>query len=82
MQVIKLSYPPKEDLKEVTLRRPKVRDIKEVMSLKGLDDLDRDLLLVEKLSGVPKEVLEELDVEDWAKIQKVLAEMMGNSITR
>jgi hypothetical protein len=81
MQVIKLSYPP-EDLKEITLRRPKVRDIKEVMSLKGLDDLDRDLLLVEKLSGVPKEVLEELDVEDWAKIQKALAEMMGNSITR
>jgi len=79
MKVIKLSYPPSEDLKEIKIRRPKVRDIKEVMSLKDLDDLDRDLLLLEKLTGVPKQVLEELDIADWTKLQTALAEMMGNS---
>ena len=82
MKVIKLSYPPSEDLKEIKIRRPKVRDIKEVMSLKDLDDLDRDLLLLEKLTGVPKQVLEELDIADWTKLQTALAEMMGNSATR
>ena len=82
MKVIKLSYPPSEDLKEIKIRRPKVRDIKEVMSLKDLDDLDRDLLLLERLSGVPKQVLEELDIADWTKLQTALAEMMGNSATR
>jgi len=82
MKVIKLSYPPSEDLKEIKIRRPKLRDIKEVMSLKDLDDLDRDLLLLEKLTGVPKQVLEELDIADWTKLQTALAEMMGNSATR
>ena len=82
MKVIKLSYPPSEDLKELKIRRPKVRDIKEVMSLKDLDDLDRDLILLEKLTGVPKQVLEELDIADWTKLQSALAEMMGNSATR
>lgn len=82
MKVIKLSYPPSEDLKEIKIRRPKVRDIKEVMSLKDLDDLDRDLLLLEKLTGVPKQVLEELDIADWTKLQTALAEMMGNSAIR
>jgi len=81
-KVIKLKYPPKEDLVEIRLRRPKVKDLKEIFSLKGLDDLDKDLLLVEKLSGVPKGVLEELDVEDWTAIQRALAEMMGNSVIR
>lgn len=81
MKVIKLSYPPSENLKEIKIRRPKVRDIKEVMSLKDLDDLDRDLLLLEKLTGVPKQVLEELDIADWTKLQTALAEMMGNSAT-
>ena len=52
------------------------------MSLKDLDDLDRDLLLLERLSGVPKQVLEELDIADWTKLQTALAEMMGNSATR
>ena len=82
MKVIKLSYPPSEDLKEIKIRRPKVRDIKEVMSLKDLDDLDRDLLLLEKLTGVPKQVLEELDIADWTRLQATLAEMIGNSATR
>jgi hypothetical protein len=81
-KVIKLKHPPKEDLKEIRLRRPKVRDLKEVFSLKGLDDFDKDLLLVEKLSGIPKALLEELDIEDWTQVQKALAEMMGNSATR
>jgi len=82
MKIIKLSYPPSEDLKEIRIRRPKVKDIKEVMSLKNLEDLDRDLLLLEKLTGVPKQVLEELDIADWTKLQTVLAEMMGNSNTK
>jgi len=82
MKVIKLSYPPSEDLKEIRIRRPKVKDIKEVMSLKNLEDLDRDLLLLEKLTGVPKQVLEELDIADWTKLQTALAEMMGNSNTK
>jgi len=82
MKIIKLSYPPSEDLKEIRIRRPKVKDIKEVMSLKNLEDLDRDLLLLEKLTGVPKQVLEELDIADWTKLQTALAEMMGNSNTK
>ncbi len=76
-KVIKLKYPPNENLKEIRLRRPKVKDYRQVQNWEG-DEIDRDLLFFEMLTGVSKEILEELDIEDWNALQNALVEMTGN----
>ncbi len=76
-KVIKLKYPPNENLKEIKLRRPKVKDYKLVQDWKG-DEIERDLVFFEMLTGVSKEILEELDIEDWNALQNALLEMTGN----
>ena len=67
---IELKY-PLENLKEINIRRPKVKDLMEVEQLSNLPEAERELLLFEKLTGVPKDILKELDLYDYTQIQKV-----------
>jgi len=76
-KTIRLKYPPNENLKEIRLRRPKVKDYKQVQNFQG-DEIERDLIFFEMLTGVSKEILEELDIEDWNALQNALLEMTGN----
>lgn len=70
MQKIKLKY-PLENLTEINIRRPKVKDLLEIDQLSNLPEPEKELLLFEKLTGVSKEILKELDLYDYSQIQKV-----------
>jgi len=77
-EVLKLKH-PLENLTELKVRRPKVKDIRAINSLEVEDEIERDLIFFEMLTGVSRKVLEELDVEDWNALQNLVAKMMGNS---
>ncbi len=66
---IELKY-PLENLTEINIRRPKVKDLLEIDQLSGLPESERELLLFEKLTGVSKEILKELDLYDYSQLQK------------
>jgi len=80
-EVLKLKH-PLENLTELKVRRPKVKDIRAINSLEVEDEIERDLIFFEMLTGVSRKVLEELDVEDWNALQNLVAKMMGNSNTQ
>ncbi len=74
-EVVKLQYPITVDGQEVTeiaLRRPKVRDMLAVEKLEGSDGA-RELRLLANLAELPPETLEELDVADYQALQQVYA---------
>ncbi len=74
-EVVKLQYPITVDGQEVTeiaLRRPKVRDMLAVEKLEGSEGA-RELRLLANLAELPPETLEELDVADYQALQQVYA---------
>mgnify|MGYP000847610456 CR=1 FL=1 len=54
----------------VKMRKPKVKDLRLVSSIK--DPIDQELAMVGNLSGLTAEELDELDLEDYKKLQKEL----------
>lgn len=89
MTTIKLINPIKIDgkeISEITLRRPKVRDRLAVDRLavdrlavdrSNLSDAEKEVQLNANLSDVPREAIEELDLADYSKIQKVLSDFLS-----
>lgn len=75
---VKLLFPVTwdgQEYSELTFRRMKVRD-----SLVAEDEKDEEragLLLFAKLANVPVEVLEELDIEDFAEVGAAIVPLMG-----
>ena len=72
---IKLDYPVtvgSETYSELYMRRWKVADRLRVQKIPGLDDADREILMMSNLCNVPKEVFEGLDGADFIKAQKTL----------
>lgn len=55
----------------LTLRRPKVRDRLAVERLKKTD-AEKEITMIANLAEVTVDVIEELDLADYAKIQEVL----------
>jgi len=74
MKKIELKYPV-NNIKEITLRRPKVKDLLAAEKL-DLPDAEKELLLIEMLSGVSKDILLELDVSDYSKLQKAYVDFL------
>lgn len=71
---IKLKYPFKHagmELTEITLRRPKVKDYLTAKKVGGNDDSEAEIALFASLTGVEPNVLEELDMLDYKKLQEV-----------
>jgi hypothetical protein len=58
-------------LKEIFLRRPKVRD-RLVVDRMTVSDAEKEILLIANLAEISREAIEEIDLADYAKIQKVL----------
>jgi hypothetical protein len=58
-------------LKEISLRRPKVRD-RLVVDRMTVSDAEKEILLIANLAEISREAIEEIDLADYAKIQKVL----------
>jgi hypothetical protein len=81
MTKIELKTPiktPNGEVKTITLRRAKVRDLKEVQRL-GLSDADQELMLLARLSEekLAPEDMEELDLADYAEVQRVFRTLVG-----
>ena len=63
------------EVSEVTITRPKVRDLKAMdAALVGITDkLDQGIVMVSVLTGLPPEAVEELDAEDFTKLSEEVA---------
>lgn len=69
---IKLKYPVRlatgEMLEKLTLRRPKVGDIRAVAGL--ATDAEQELAIMARISGLVPEDLDELDIADYKALQE------------
>ncbi len=63
------------EVSEVTITRPKVKDLKAMdAALDGIKDkLDQGIVMAATLTGLPPEVIEELDAEDFTKLSEEVA---------
>ena len=59
---------------EVTIRRPKVRDLRtmEKMREPGSTELDQSIAMTATLCDLPSEAMDEMDAADFAVISEVL----------
>ena len=72
--MIKLDHPIQVNgvaMKEIFLRRPKVRD-RLVVDKMTVSDAEKEILLIANLAEISREAVEELDLADYTKIQKEL----------
>jgi hypothetical protein len=79
---IELTVPLMADGKtvtELTIRRPKVRDLRvlEETTQGKSTQLDQSAVLVALLSGLSKEVVEDLDAADFARASEVIGGFFG-----
>ena len=65
-----------EEFAEITLRRPKMSDVKKLSTDKG-DILAASAQTIADLAGKPIGVIDELDPEDFAPIQKWAQDILG-----
>ncbi len=76
---VKLQHPIQlegRELTEISLRRPKVSDVK--LARKGrTDDADQETALIANLAGLPPSAIEDLDMADYKQLQGVLADFFG-----
>ena len=73
-EVVTLSYPVdyKAELREdITIRRPKMADIKKISANKG-SDAEKAALMIQVLSGWAPQAVDLLDTADIDKISKVI----------
>lgn len=81
MSTIKLSYPisnGEETVKEITMRRPTVRDhiwldhqvAKMKRDGKVIDDVEKDAMMYARLADEEAEIIQKLDMADWGKCRK------------
>lgn len=83
MTKIKLEYPIEVDgatVKEITLRRPTVKDMR-VARVTGKDDATQEITLIANLAQLTPDQVESLDMADFVKLQTVLKGFFGLSET-
>ena len=79
-ETITLQYPVTVDgetITELTLRRPKMADMKR--GQKHKNDLEKSMHLIADLAEVTPKVVEELDTADFAAVSAKVGEFMGVS---
>ena len=79
MKKIKLETPIKIDgveVNEISLRRPKVRDLL-ISDRKNISESEREINLIANLAEVSPEVIQELDLCDYMKIQTWLKDFLS-----
>jgi hypothetical protein len=72
---LKLDHPFTADgkmLTEVSIRRPKVKDIRSVDKVKGEGDLQQGIVTVSLLTGLSVEALDDMDAGDFARVSEVV----------
>ena len=79
IEKIKLENPIKIDgvqVHEISLRRPKVRDLL-IGGSKNYSEAEREVHLIASLAEIPNEAVEELDLRDYMKIQNWLKDFLS-----
>ena len=79
---IELAVPVSVDgnvITELSLRRPKVRDLRtlEEATQDRSSQLDQGAVLVALLSGIPEDVVEDMDPADFARASEVIGGFFG-----
>lgn len=78
MTKIKLKHPITADgveLKEITLRRPKVRDLERMDKVSG--EIAKAVTLVADLAELSPDQVRELDAEDFTAVAEVLGDFLS-----
>jgi len=75
---VKLAQPLKvgeNTITEVTIRRPKVRDLQAMEEARkpGASEIDQAIAIAAMLCGIPLEAVGDLDAADFAAISEVIA---------
>jgi hypothetical protein len=79
MTKVKLASPISIDGKEMTeinLRRPKVRD-RLAVERSNASDAEKEVQLIANLAELPVEVIEDIDLADYAKLQRALTDFLS-----
>lgn len=83
--MIALDYPIEADgvrLERLSIRRPKVRDLLTANKSGGGDEVAREIRLFANLCEVAPEVIEDLDMADYGKLQDAYAGFTSGSQTK
>ena len=78
MKTIQLKHPIKVEGTEIdslTIRRPKVRDLKVIDQTKG--EVARGIALVATLCDIPEPSVNEMDAEDFQAVSEVVGNFLG-----
>lgn len=68
---------PPTIIEEISLRPPKLKDLKELCIIPESPKFNESMkILISRLSGVPAETLENLDIRDYFKLVKIVADSM------
>lgn len=59
-----------ETISTLAMRRPKVRDERDARRMAGEDDGDREIVLLANLCEVAPQMLHELDLADYRRLQE------------
>jgi hypothetical protein len=62
---------------EISLRRPKVRDLLIASGGSPASESEREVNLIANLAEIPAEIVKDLDVRDYLKIQDVLKSFLA-----
>lgn len=78
---IRLREPIEQDgsvIAEVTVRSPKVRDLRAIDAKTGRDaaEFDKGILMAALLTGIPVEAVEEMGAADFASVSEAVAGFM------
>jgi hypothetical protein len=61
-----------KEITEITLRRPKVRD-RLIVERSNSSDAEKEVQLIANLAELPIEAIEDVDLADYARLQKALS---------
>jgi hypothetical protein len=64
------------DVTEISLRRPKVRD-RLAVERSNVSDAEKEVQLIANLAELPVEVIEDIDLADYAKLQRALTDFLS-----
>jgi len=79
-ETVTLKYPFEfegETITEITIRRPKMRDMKKAQKHK--DDMEKSIHMIADLADLSPRLIEELDTEDFGQVSAIVGEFMGVS---
>lgn len=80
--IIPLAHPFEAEgrtLSEVTIRRAKAKDIRALDARADSSDMDKTFMMIELLTGLPAEVVDEIDAIDFSTIATAVGSFFGGA---